>query len=522
MTQAFDRRSLLAAHPELLRTIRRGIEKEGLRVDAGGTLARTPHPSALGAALTNPHITTDYSEALLELVTSPDASPDALVRELTDIHTFVALRNPDEAIWNQSMPAHLPPQADIPVAWYGTSNTGMLKHVYRQGLAWRYGKIMQCIAGVHYNFSLPESAWDLLIPDGTPKERRNAGYMGLIRNFMRHSWLLMYLFGASPAMSRSFLQNAGLEAQLTHLSPDTYCLPWATSLRMSDLGYKNPTQSELHLCYNDLDTFTARIHTAVTTPWPAYEAIGTHRDGRRIQLNTNILQIENEYYATIRPKQTAGRCERPNTILHQRGIQYVEARCMDIDPWEPAGISADTSRFLDAFLLYCALEDSPLFPAPGTCQESQANFALVAREGRRPGLRLMHEGQSVGLQDWADRILSSIAPYAELLDQHTGDRGHMATLDLQRHKVQDSSATPSARLLAALRDSGQEFHDWTLAQSQAHWAVLQARGLPADTLAAYDQAARDSLAEQAALEAADTESFEDYVARFHAALVKAA
>ncbi|MGB6006534.1 MAG: glutamate--cysteine ligase [Castellaniella sp.] len=522
MTLAFDRRSLLAAHPELLRTIRRGIEKEGLRVDTGGTLARTPHPESLGAALTNPHITTDYSEALLELVTSPDASPDALIGELTDIHTFVALRNPGEAIWNQSMPAHLPAQADIPVAWYGTSNTGMLKHVYRQGLAWRYGKIMQCIAGVHYNFSLPEQAWDFLTPGSTPKERRNAGYMGLIRNFMRHSWLLMYLFGASPAMSRSFLQNAGLEAQLTHLSPDTYCLPWATSLRMSDLGYKNPTQSELHLCYNDLDTFTARIHTAVTTPWPAYEAIGTHRDGQRIQLNTNILQIENEYYATIRPKQTAGRCERPNTILHQRGIQYVEVRCMDIDPWEPAGISADTSRFLDAFLLYCALEDSPLFPAPGTCQESQANFALVAREGRRPGLRLMREGQAVELQDWADRILTGIAPYAELLDQRSGDARHMDTLDQQHQKVQKPDATPSARLLAALRDSGQEFHDWTLAQSQAHWAALQARGLQADTLAAYDQAAQDSLAEQAALEASDTEGFEDYVARFHAALVKAA
>ncbi|HET8598294.1 MAG TPA: glutamate--cysteine ligase, partial [Castellaniella sp.] len=339
MTLASDRLSLLAAHPEIPRAIRRGIEKEGLRVDSAGNLALTPHPASLGAALTNPHITTDYSESLLELVTSPLASPEALIGELTDIHAFVALRNPGEAIWNQSMPAHLPAEADIPVAWYGASNTGMLKHVYRQGLAWRYGKIMQCIAGVHYNFSLPENAWDLLAAGASPKDRRNAGYMGLIRNFMRHSWLLMYLFGASPAVSRSFLQHAGLESQLTRLSPDTYCLPWATSLRMSDLGYKNPTQSELHLCYNDLDTFTARIHAAVTTPWPDYEAIGTHRDGQRIQLNTNILQIENEYYANIRPKQTAGRCERPNTILRQRGIQYVEVRCMDIDPWEPAGIS---------------------------------------------------------------------------------------------------------------------------------------------------------------------------------------
>ncbi|WP_322995667.1 glutamate--cysteine ligase [Castellaniella sp.] len=522
MTQASDRRARIAAHPELLRGIRRGIEKEGLRVDAHGRLAHTPHPLALGSALTNPHITTDYSESLLELVTSPDASTAALVQELTDIHAFVALRNPTETIWNQSMPAHLPPEADIPVAWYGPSNTGMLKHVYRQGLAWRYGKIMQCIAGVHYNYSLPEAAWDFLATGDTEKDRRNSGYMGLIRNFMRYAWLLMYLFGAAPAVSRSFLQHAGLESQLTRLSPDTYCLPWATSLRMSDLGYKSPIQSELQLCYNDLDTFTARIHSAVTTPWPAYEAIGTHRDGQRIQLNTNILQIENEYYATIRPKQTAGRCERPNTILHERGIQYIEVRCMDIDPWEPAGIAADTCRFLDAFLLFCALEDSPLFPIPGTCQESQANFGLVAREGRRPGLMLQHDEQAIGLQDWAQDILQRITPYAALLDAHTDDPHHGAALQLQLAKTQDPALTPSARLLAALQDSGQEFHDWTLAQSQAHWAALQARGLPASTLAAYDRTAQASLAEQATLEAENTESFENYVARFHAALAKAA
>ncbi|WP_423754340.1 glutamate--cysteine ligase [Castellaniella defragrans] len=518
MSLASERRAHLAAQPELLRAIRRGIEKEGLRVDASGNLAMTPHPSALGSALTNPRITTDYSESLLELITRPLPDAESLIGELTDIHSFVALRNPGEPIWNQSMPAHLPPEADIPVAWYGTSNTGMLKHVYRLGLAWRYGKVMQCIAGVHYNFSLPEAAWDLLADGDTPQDRRNTGYMALIRNFTRHAWLLMYLFGASPAVSRSFLQRAGYETRLTRLSPDTYCMPWATSLRMSDLGYKSPIQSDLQLCYNDLDTFTARIHRAVTTPWPAYEAIGTHRDDRRIQLNTNILQIENEYYSSIRPKQTTGRCERPNTVLRQRGIQYIEVRCMDIDPWAPAGIAVQTSRFLDAFLLYCAVEESPLFPPPGFCQESQDNFALVAREGRRPDLLLQRDGCATSLRDWAEEALDRIEPYARLLDAHSGDGGHAAALDPQRAKARDPDDTPSARLLAALREGGREFHDWTLAQSQSHWEFLRARGLPDDTLAAYDAAARKSIADQAAIEAADTISFEDYVARFHAAL----
>uniref|UniRef100_UPI00333E2036 glutamate--cysteine ligase n=1 Tax=Castellaniella defragrans TaxID=75697 RepID=UPI00333E2036 len=519
MTNATERRARLAARPDLLRGILRGIEKEGLRVDAQGLLADTPHPRVLGSALTNPQITTDYSEALLELITGTHTDAHALIDELLDTHAFVALRNPGEVIWNQSMPAHLPPEAEIPVAWYGTSNTGMLKHVYREGLAWRYGKVMQCIAGVHYNFSLPEAAWAVLGAEGdTPLERRNSGYMALIRNFARQAWLLMYLFGASPAVSRSFLQHAGIEDQLQALGSDTRILPWATSLRMSDLGYKSPIQSDLALCYNDLDTFSARIHAAVTTPWPAYEALGTQRDGRWIQLNTNILQIENEYYSNIRPKQVTGRCERPATALRERGIQYIEVRCMDIDPEATAGIDIQTSHFLDAFLLYCAVEDSPLFPPPGFCQESQDNFARVAREGRRPGLTLARDGHAMPLLDWGLEILARMRPYAALLDQALGGDTHAMALETQHPKLLDPETTPSARLLAQLRDNHAEFHDWSLRRSQEHWAALRARALTPQSLAAYDEAARRSIEAQAELEASDTETFEQYVARFQAAL----
>src|SRR5690606_29587178 len=329
----------------------RGIEKEGLRVTEQGTLATTPHPLALGSALTNPRITTDYSEALLELITGTHDSTESLIQELEQTHRYVAQQLTSELIWNQSMPAHLPPEAEIPIAWYGTSNTGMLKHVYRRGLAERYGKAMQCIAGVHYNFSLPDEFWDLIdIQGATPSEQRSRGYLALIRNFTRYSWLLMYLFGASPAISKNFMR--GLPNPLLELDADTLYLPYATSLRMSDLGYQNRAQSDLQLCYNDLDTFLARMLNAVTKPWPAYEAIGTHRNGEWIQLNTNILQIENEYYSNIRPKRSTGRCERPATALADRGVQYIEVRCLDIDPESPTGISASTSRFMDAFLLF--------------------------------------------------------------------------------------------------------------------------------------------------------------------------
>src|SRR5690625_3344182 len=270
---------------------------------------------------------------------------------------------------------------------------------------------MQCIAGIHYNFSVPDAFWDLLgIPAPSPQEQRSTGYMALVRNFMRFSWLLMYLFGGSPAVSKNFLE--GVSHQLDTLDADTLYLPWATSLRMSDIGYQTETQAELQLCYNDLDTFLARMYNAVTTPWPDYEAIGTHRDGKWIQLNTNVLQIENEYYSSIRPKRIAEAGERPATALARRGVEYVEVRCMDVDPFSPTGISADTSRFLDAFLLFCTIEDSPCFPDGGFCRESRDYFNDVVRDGRKPGMLLSSEDKIVPLHVWADLRTAWMQPYA--------------------------------------------------------------------------------------------------------------
>ncbi|MFA5522183.1 MAG: glutamate--cysteine ligase [Castellaniella sp.] len=518
MTSFSERLHRLGHHTSILRKIHRGIEKEGLRVGlADGRLSMTPHPQTLGCALTHSRITTDYSEALLELVTGTHTGVEPLMQELEDIHRFVTANLAGELIWNQSMPARLPAHDDIPVAWYGHSNSAMLKHVYRLGLAERYGKPMQCIAGIHYNFSLPDHFWDKIGTEGdTEQERRSTGYMALIRNFMRHAWLLMYLFGASPAVSRDFF--ARVPDTILTLDDDTLYLPHATSLRMSDIGYHNKAQSELQLCYNDLDTFLARIYTAVTTPWPDYEAIGTHRDGQWIQLNTNILQIENEYYSSIRPKRVTGRCERPATALMLRGIEYVEVRCMDIDPFTPAGIDAETCRFLDAFMLFCALEDSPHFPDGGYCQDSRDNFDLVSSQGRRPSLRLKREDEEISLRGWAEDILQRMQPYAAMLDQANASQAWTAALQAQECKVDDNTTTPSARLLQALRDSGESLNAFTLRQSLAHREALLANPLDAAQKHHFDEEAAASCKAQQALEAEDDESFDEYVARFHEAL----
>ncbi len=517
MTPSEQRLTLLSQQPSALKGILRGIEKEGLRVNLQGKLATTPHPTVLGAALTNPRITTDYSEALLELITGTHASTDSLLQELQNTHQFVAQHLPDELIWNQSMPATLPPEADIPIGWYGHSNTGMLKHVYRRGLAERYGKAMQCIAGVHYNFSIPDQLWDALGAEGISLEdQRSKGYMALIRNFMRYSWLLMYLFGASPAVSKDFVRD--LPHSLDTLSDNTMYLPWATSLRMSDIGYQNKAQSELQLCYNDLETFLTRMYKAVTTPWPEYAAIGTHRNGEWIQLNTNILQIENEYYSNIRPKRTTGRCQRPATALAELGIQYVEVRCLDIDPFSPLGISADTSRFLDTFLLFCAADPSRLFPNDGFCKDSRDNFDLVVSQGRKPGLTLINANQPVKLHDWAAELIERMAPYANLLDQAYGGSAYAQALDVQQAKVADSNLTPAARLLRELREQKIELHDYTLQQSAQHRDTLRDQLLSPAQTQEYQDLAKTSFVEQKELEDGDTMDFSSYVAKYHAAL----
>ncbi|MFV0455852.1 MAG: glutamate--cysteine ligase [Pseudomonas sp.] len=517
------RLALLAEPPNLplLSQCLHGIERECLRIDDRGELAMTPHPRTLGSALTHAKITTDYSEALLEFITGTAVDPQQTLAELDAIHRYTYGKLADEWLWSPSMPGHLPEEAQIPIAEYGISNIGRLKHVYRQGLALRYGKTMQCIAGIHYNFSLPEALWSLLqAEDGDPRSRQDyqsSRYIALIRNFRRYSWLLMYLFGASPALDASFMR--GRPHQLERLDENTLYLPWATSLRMCDLGYQSNAQADLTPCYDDLSSYTDSLHKAVSTPYPAYAAMGTKdAAGNWLQLNTNVLQIENEYYSNIRPKRVTESGERPLQALRARGIQYIEVRCLDINPFLPLGIDLDESRFLDAFLLFCALEDSPCL-ARDECGASSDNFLKVVTEGRKPGLELHRGGEQVSLQAWAQELLHEIGQVATLLDQSQGGDQHARALATQRAKVADSSLTPSARVLDTLKRSGESFSQFAQRQTQAHAAHFRSQPLDAAEQAAFETAAQRSHDEQAALEAQQESDFDQFVATYQASLL---
>ena len=493
---------LLALPLARLKGIRRGIEKESLRALPGGGLALTPHPAALGSALTHPHITTDYSESQLELITGVHAGVDACLGELTEIHQAVyhALGDKpgDEQLWVGSMPCGLPTDETIPLGRYGSSNVGRAKSVYRMGLGHRYGRRMQTISGIHYNWSMPGLS--------------NDEHFALIRNFRRHAFVLLYLFGASPAVCASFV--AGREHGLQPIpgNDGTLHMPHGTSLRMGRLGYQSDAQASLAVSYNSLESYANSLHEALTRPYAAYQAVGIRNPGGDYnQLATTLLQIENEYYGLIRPKRVIFPGERPLHALRERGVEYIEVRCLDLDPFVPEGIAAPTMRFIDIFLLHCLLADSP----PDSAAEIAAlgrNQHRVAARGREPGLLLEQgDGHSVLLTDWAAQILADCASIASALDAANGGTDYQAALDEALAVLQQPDALPSARVLATMTaDFGNSYTAFIRAQSVSTRQHLL--GLPwAEAQAArFAAMAAESVAAQQRIEAADTMPFEQY------------
>ena len=481
-----------------LKGMRRGIEKESLRSLASGGLALTPHPAALGSALTHPKITTDFSESQIELITGVHGGVEACLDELTQIHQFTyrSLRDAgDEMLWVSSMPCGLPTDETIPLGRYGSSNVGRAKSVYRMGLGHRYGRRMQTISGIHYNWSLP----------GVTSEQ----YFSLIRNFRRHAFLLLTLFGASPAVCSTFVE--GRQHELQKLTEHTMYMPHGTSLRMGRLGYQSDAQSSLAVSYNSLEGYGASLQDALTRPYPAYEAVGIQNPGGDYnQLATTLLQIENEFYGTIRPKRVIYQGERPLHALRERGVEYVEVRLMDLDPFVPVGITAETMRFLDVFLLHCMLTDSP----PDTLREIAAlagNQHRTAASGRQPGLVLERNGAEVALTDWGLELIEQCAPIAAALDAAQGGTAYVAAVAAARTSLKQPDTLPSARVLATMRrDFDNSFVKFVRAQSTQTQQTLLALPFSAELQSRFDAMTRESIAEQRRIEVADTLPFEIY------------
>jgi glutamate--cysteine ligase len=498
----------------------KGIEREALRVTPEGRISQAPHAEALGSALTHPHITTDYSEALIELVTPPFAETWELQQYLCDIHQFVYRHIGDELLWVTSMPCVLGGDAEIPIANFGSSNIGRMKHVYRVGLGLRYGRVMQAISGVHFNYSFPEQLWPVLqdVRESKLKGQHfiDDSYFSLLRNYRRFGWLILYLFGVSPALCRSFFAGREPPAELEPRGRGTLIAPYATSLRMSDLGYRNKNQAGVHVSVNSLDEYVRDLSRLISTPSPEYEAHGVEVDGEWRQLNANVLQIENEYYSFIRPKRIARSGERPTKALLRGGVQYVEMRSLDVGAFDPVGVNQRKLYFLEAFAALCLLRDSP----PLSAEESEhyeANHVLVASRGREPGLMLWSGERTLALTDWAAEILDQMQGICELLDAGDDARPFANALALQRAKLSDPSQLPSARLLDELTNQGVSFFDLALGMSRLHRDYFRDLYPPNEQrLAELRTEATESLAEQRAVESADKLPFRVFVDRYMA------
>ncbi len=496
-----------------------GVEKESLRVSPDGSISQLPHPDRLGSALTHPYITTDYSEALLEFITPPYEHTRDVLNFLRDTQAYVYGELDNEILWATSMPCVVAGETSIPIARYGKSNAGMMKTVYRRGLGHRYGRVMQVIAGVHFNYSLPDRFWRLyqsIENDRTPlQEFISEQYFAMIRNLQRFGWLIPYLFGASPAVCKSFL--GGKPTSLGDFDANTFFQPFATSLRMGDIGYQNNKENEIGVkaCYRNLDAYIQSLGFAIETPHKEYQDIGVKIDGEYQQLNANILQIENEYYSTVRPKQILQGNEKPTLALKRRGVKYIELRSLDVNAFEPLGVSENQMRFVEALMIFCLIHDSDQI-CFSEREEIDHNELLTAHRGREPGLNLQRDAGDCRLQDWASEICDQMQGVCELLDRGYRNTPYADALAEQIAKVRDAELTPSAQMLQIMRDNGESFYHFARRMSQQHFDYFKRVELPDERRQFFREQADLSLLNQQQIEVQDDMSFDDYLAAYFA------
>lgn len=496
--------------------IKRGIEKESLRIKPDGYLSQDIHPAELGSTLTNPYITTDYSEALPEFITQATSDRAKPLKELYEIHQFCYQYLGDEVLWSASMPCVMGQENDIPIAQYGSSNSGKMKEVYRIGLGHRYGRFMQTISGVHYNFSLPDDFWKAFHQaensELSLKDFISEKYMGMIRNYLRYSWLIPLFYGASPALCESFIQGKNID--LEELVPGTRYGRYATSLRMSDLGYQNKVQSQLNVGYNCLDSYIDALEKAIRTEDPYYQELGVKKDGEYQQLNSNILQIENEFYGSIRPKRVAVSGERPTKSLKFHGIEYIEVRALDINPFSPIGLDSKQMAFLDSFLLCSLFAKSEPITAR-EMGENTANFDRVVLNGRHPDLCLTVQNNCVPLGEIANNILSEIAPFAEMLDNSYSTNEYSSVIKELIGQLSDLDQTYSGRIVKEIESKKEGFFPFAFELSQKHKREFVENPLSEERLRHYQTVAKKSHGKKAELEASDNISFEEFLASYY-------
>jgi len=513
-----QRLNIIAQQSHALVGFGRGIEREALRVKPNGKLSEEGHPEAFGSALSHDSITTDYAESLLEFITPVAKNVDQLFGYLNDIHHYAAkhLEN-DETLWPISMPCYVKSEDNIELAQYGKSNVGKMKTAYRQGLKNRYGSMMQIISGVHYNFSLPASFWETWKEMNKSalvgSEAQSAGYLGLVRNYLRYGWVIPYLFGASPALCQSFLQGKSTNLNFKKVAKGTIYLPYATSLRLSDLGYTNSSQSSLNICYNSVENYIASVKGALNKKAPEFKDLGVKKGDEYIQLNDNVLQIENELYASIRPKRVQQDGETPSQALNARGIEYIEIRSLDVNPFSKVGITEEQVNFLDLFLTWCAIKPSAEITSVQSKHFSQ-NLNSIVTQGRDPELLLEIDGKTSSVAQWGEWLTSELKELAVVLDNSGKEDRYKEAITHIAPRFNSPELTSSARILSQIIEKNSDNGPLALALSKQYKQELLEQPYQVWSDQYFESQKIDSINKQLQIERSDTVNFDDYLSAY--------
>ena len=297
-----------------------GIEKESQRVYADGSIVTSPHPKAFGNRRFHPYIQTDFAESQLELVTPPMKKLEDTLRWLSAIHEVTLRTLPeDEFIFPFSMPAGLPPEEQIKVAQLDNQEDV----AYREHLVQSYGKYKQMVCGIHYNFQIAPKFIEALFHAQNETQSavdfQNDFYLKIAKNFLRYQWILLYLFSATPTVEEKYFRGN------SPLKPHQY----VRSLRSGKYGYVN--DPKIHVSYDSLQEYVETLEHWV---------------------KSGDLIAEKEFYSSVRLRGA----KKARDLL-QKGIQYLEFRLFDLNPFAPYGMELADAKFIHYFILLMAWLD---------------------------------------------------------------------------------------------------------------------------------------------------------------------
>jgi len=495
-----------------------GLEKESLRVDKNGTISYKMHPEKFGASLTNRYITTDYSEALIEIVTPPCCSHKEVLNYLENIIAFIYKNLDQEYLWPASMPCIIAGDKSIPIAYYGTSNPARMKTTYRRGLGNRYGRVMQVISGIHYNYSFSDKFWEeyslCINSKKNIQDFKSEQYFIISRNLLRNGWIVAYLFGCSPAVCKSYL--SGKKTTMESFDDYTYYEKYATSLRMGDIGYQNNKEEDMgvHIDYNSIEKYAKSLDEAIKTPSIEYEKIGVHKDGYYKQINSNILQIENEYYSTVRPKPDPNSKKRPAAALLEGGVNYIELRSIDNNIFSNTGIELTQLYFIELLVIHSLFSDNSEI-SKKEYVDIKNNLTNIAHKGRDKETKIIKKNKTVNIENELSKILNEMKDIAKIMSSIKNDDNYEICIQQQKEKIHNKKLLPSNLVIDRMKSKKISFYEFCMQNIWEQKKYFSSLKTDNNIFEILKEEAKLSLDKKNILEKSNKENYEEYIKKYY-------